>query len=71
MDEKVTVVKMDQSQRRMEVTARNLSPYEKTKDISSVRLNMASRKHVFFRHTHTQSPLPLTVAEDSILSMYK
>ena len=70
MDEKCPVVKMDQSQRRMDVSARNLSPYEKTKDMP-VRLNMASRKHVFFRHTHTQSPLPLTVAEDSILSTYR
>ena len=56
MDEKVTVVKMDQSQRRMEVTARNLSPYEKTKDIASSFEHGLEKARVLQTHTHTISP---------------
>ena len=57
-DEDVTVVKMDQSQLRMEVAVRNLSPYEKNKGylVSSFEHGL-EKARVFQTHTHTISPI--------------
>ena len=56
MDEKGPVVKMDQSQRRMDVSARNLSPYEKNKGYASSFEHGLEKARVLQTHTHTISP---------------